>query len=288
MGVLGSLLRGAYRLRSTLIMVGVPAFVVASLLDAPGWLLGVIALVVAIGVLLGFVRPVEPPDDPSRTVEPPVRGRWVALNSPSTKVPSHGVRDYGQAYAVDLALVPDGGKLDWGTGFARPEDVAGFGEVVHAMVSGEVVRVSDWRRDHRCRTSKPALVYMFLEGLIRSYGGPGWVIGNHVVIRSDADGAFALVAHLRRGSACVRVGQAVRAGERIGECGNSGNTTVPHVHAQLMDRASAATAQGLPLRLRGVTVERPDRELLPGLTPGTVGTRYPGVPADGELLVSAQ
>ncbi|MBV9095093.1 MAG: M23 family peptidase, partial [Streptosporangiaceae bacterium] len=36
------------------------------------------------------------------TVRPPVTGRWLAVNSPANRVPSHGVHAYGQGYAIDL------------------------------------------------------------------------------------------------------------------------------------------------------------------------------------------
>ncbi len=95
---------------------------------------------------------------------------------------------------------------------------------------------------------------MMIEGMIREIGGPGFVIGNHVTIRSG-DGAYATVAHLQQGSLTVKVGDRVTAGTVIGGCGNSGNTSEPHVHAQLMDRASLWTAQGLPMSFSGITLD---------------------------------
>lgn len=45
-----------------------------------------------------------------------------------------------------------------------------------------------------------------------------------------ADGTMALYAHLRAEGVAVRVGQRVRAGQRIGLSGNTGFTTGPHLH----------------------------------------------------------
>lgn len=166
-----SMLTVFYRRRIRMVQYGAICFTVCALVfDTPTaptapTAPSVIALVVAaVGVLLCLVRATASSADVERAVEPPVRGRWLALNSPSTKVPSHGIRAYGQAYAIDLARWPDEGELDWGAGWARPEDVIGFGDSVHAMVDGEVVRASGWRRDHRCRTSVFALFYLFIEG----------------------------------------------------------------------------------------------------------------------------
>lgn len=225
-----------------------------------------------------------PEREPIRVLAP-VTGRWLAMNSPATKVPSHGVRLYGQAYAIDLAFEPETaeagtgeagtgelGRPEFGDGPAMrpPEDYPAFGQPVRAMVAGTVVRVDDRQRDHRARSSVGAVFYLLAEGALRELGGPRRVVGNHVVIDAG-DGVFALLAHLRRGSATVRVGDVVTAGQTVGRCGNSGNSSEPHVHAQLMDRASPLTGQGLPLVFMDVRV---------GGQPG-VGD---GMPANGEHL----
>ncbi|MCI9889428.1 M23 family metallopeptidase [Micrococcales bacterium 31B] len=142
-----------------------------------------------------------------------------------------------------------------------PSDYPAFGEPVMAMIDGTVVRASGWRRDHRSRSSLLTVVYMMVEGALRELGGPGFIVGNHVVIRG-ADGTHAVVAHLQRGSVAVRRGESVRAGEVIGRCGNSGNSSEPHVHAHLMDRASFMFAVGLPMAFRGITL---DDEVVDGL-----------------------
>jgi murein DD-endopeptidase MepM/ murein hydrolase activator NlpD len=55
---------------------------------------------------------------------------------------------------------------------------------------------------------------------------------NFVRIVHD-DGSMALYAHLREGGVLVRVGQRVRAGQPIGESGNTGFTSGPHLHFAL-------------------------------------------------------
>jgi murein DD-endopeptidase MepM/ murein hydrolase activator NlpD len=208
------------------------------------------------GLLVAFGPRLLPSREPV-TVTAPVRGRWLGVNSPATKVPSHGIRAYGQAYAIDLVYEPVDGpaRPEFGSGaaFRASGEYPAFGEPVLAMIDGIVVKASDWKRDHRARSNYPAMLYLMVEGAIRELGGPGFIVGNHIVTRGD-DGVFALVAHLKQGSALVRPGERVAAGQVIAACGNSGNSTEPHVHAQLMDRASPLVGQGIPFAFDGHAV----------------------------------
>lgn len=56
----------------------------------------------------------------------------------------------------------------------------------------------------------------------------GNVSGNHLVLRCGA--LRILLAHLRRGSVAVTVGEPVGRGQLVGRIGNSGNTNEPHLH----------------------------------------------------------
>jgi murein DD-endopeptidase MepM/ murein hydrolase activator NlpD len=49
----------------------------------------------------------------------------------------------------------------------------------------------------------------------------------------------------------VRQGEAVGAGQLVGRCGNSGNSTEPHVHLQAMDGADASHASAVPVTFGG-------------------------------------
>jgi murein DD-endopeptidase MepM/ murein hydrolase activator NlpD len=51
------------------------------------------------------------------------------------------------------------------------------------------------------------------------------------------------------------VGETVEVGQPIGLCGNSGNSTQPHVHLQATDSRDWSTARGLPIAFK-----RPGRQ----------------------------
>jgi murein DD-endopeptidase MepM/ murein hydrolase activator NlpD len=93
------------------------------------------------------------------------------------------------------------------------------------------------------------------------------IAGNHVVIALSPEGPYVAVVHLRQGSVQVRVGDQVEPGTQVAECGNSGNSTEPHVHVQVTDSIDWATARGVPLAFVGV---------------GPGGTT--GVPREGDVV----
>lgn len=273
----------AYRIRGMLYLPAVIALVVIAVTSGIPFgggarqLRSVVAIcaiiVFAITVVLAFLGPRLLPEREPLTVTSPVHGRWQALNSPASNVPSHGIRMYGQTYAIDLVADPhDRPRPVFGEGPAmrHPRDYPALGEPVFAMIDGIVVRASGWRRDHRSRSSLLALLYLMVEGAVRELGGPGFILGNHVIIRA-ADGTHAAIAHLQRDSVSVRVGEAVAAGQQIGRCGNSGNSSEPHVHAQLMDRRSLLTAQGIPMAFADIAIEDSPE-------------RVDGLPKNGEHL----
>jgi hypothetical protein len=181
----------------------------------------------------------------------PFRGTWQTRNSPARRVPSHGTHLFTTTYAVDF--VPGEGRRsatvrDWRTVLAvePPERFVGFGRPVLAPANGRVVTVHDGEVDHEARRSQAA----------RVRGGAGAIAGNHVVVALSGQSGFVVIAHLRRGSTRVGEGERVAVGDVVGECGNSGNSTQPHVHVQVMDAADGARARGLPLAFRDYRVGR--------------------------------
>jgi murein DD-endopeptidase MepM/ murein hydrolase activator NlpD len=221
-------------------------------------------LAVVIGLVLSRTGPKKAlRSRPAVEVEPPVTGRWSALNSPADKVPSHGTHLYGQTYAIDIVAEPETGagepparppfRLFWPV-VRRNRDFPAFGAPLFAVADATVVRASDGQRDHLSRNSLPALLYLMLvEGDVRGVIGAHRVLGNHVIL-DLGDGTYAVYAHVQRGSLQVKAGDTVRAGQRLGRVGNSGNTTEPHLHFQLMDGPDPDSARGIPFTWRGAGV----------------------------------
>ena len=58
-----------------------------------------------------------------------------------------------------------------------------------------------------------------------------------------------MYAHLQPGSIRVKVGDKVKTGQVLGLVGNTGNSSEPHLHFQLMNANSPLGSEGLPYTL---------------------------------------
>jgi hypothetical protein len=184
----------------------------------------------------------------------PGAGRWLVQNSPARRVPSHGTELFGTRYAIDLVGVDERGRsaprsLGALVATEPPELFTGFGRHLLAPIAGEVVAVHDGERDHEARRSPFTLLPYALGQASRVRQGVPAIAGNHVII-ARADGVCVALVHVRMGSIRVRPGERVAVGSPLAECGNSGNSTEPHVHLQATDHAEMASARGLPLVFR--------------------------------------
>ena len=185
----------------------------------------------------------------------PFRGLWLARNSPARRVPSHGTHALGVTYAIDFIAVDERGRpapRTWRTAFSGepPEVFRGFGAPILSPAAGRVVAVHDSEEDHAARRSQLTLVRYMLGQAQRVRAGAAAVAGNHVVIDLASGGPFVLLAHLRRSTVRVAPGEVVTTGQQLGECGNSGNSTQPHVHVQVTDSTDWPNARGLPIVFR--------------------------------------
>jgi hypothetical protein len=212
----------------------------------------------------------------------PFAGRWLVRNSPARRVPSHGTDLFGERYAIDFVGVDQRGHTaqhrDWGTLFGtEPADrFVGFGRELYAPVDGTVTAVHDGEEDHAARRSQLALLSYVLGQAARVRKGAAAIAGNYVIIAISGHAGFVALAHLQAGSLRVDAGQAVSIGQPVALCGNSGNSTQPHLHLQVMDSADLTIAQGLPLRFRRYR-EYPSRA-------GAPVNRYLSVPAEGSII----
>ncbi|ASR36980.1 peptidase [Prauserella marina] len=186
-------------------------------------------------------------------MEYPFSGSWLVRNSPADRVPSHGTTLFATSYAIDFVPVGDTGRTAPVTlgSLLRPEapeKFPGFGWPVSSPVEGIVVAVHDSEADHPAYRGLPSIGYALTQ---RRRAEAGWtaLAGNHVLIESD--GIVVALCHLQRGTAEVRPGQRVRIADVVGRCGNSGNSTEPHLHVQAVDSRDVEHADAVRLTFNG-------------------------------------
>ena len=187
-------------------------------------------------------------------LEYPFEGRWLTQNSPANRVPSHGTALWATSFAIDFVPVDEGGRtapLSIGA-LLRPEPAEwfpGFGRPILAPVQGVVVGMHHTAVDHASFRGLPSVGYALTQ---RHRAAAGWeaLAGNHVLIEMS-DGPVVALCHLQRDSVQVQVGRRVRVGDVLGRCGNSGNSTEPHVHLQAIDRPDVRHACAVPITFGG-------------------------------------
>ena len=80
------------------------------------------------------------------------------------------------------------------------------------------------------------------------------VRGNHIVIRHSKH-EYSVIAHLLPNSLCVQKGDRVSRGQVIAKCGNSGNTSEPHIHFQIQYGKIFEISAGLPILFTRIVVD---------------------------------
>lgn len=184
----------------------------------------------------------------------PFTGRWLVQNSPANRVPSHGTTLFASSYAIDFVPVDAAGRTAPMTLGALvrpqfPERFPGFGRPLVAPIEGTVLAAHDSEPDHVAYRGFPSVGYALTQ---QRRARAGWVAlaGNYVLI--EGDGWVVALCHLQRGSIRLGAGQRVQIGDVLGRCGNSGNSTEPHVHLQAIDGCDIKRAKAVPITFGGL------------------------------------
>jgi len=194
-----------------------------------------VVLVAVAAVLVGLALPgYFFSEEPVELAFPLKDGAYVVGQGGNSPILNYHNVYESQKYALDIAALNA-----WGARAAGlyPSDVtryAIFGHTVYSPCDGTVTRAVDG-----------------LPDLSPPEADPENRAGNHVVVACK--GVNVLLAHLRQGSVAVREGDEVVTGEPIGQIGNSGNTSEPHlhVHAVRADDSASFEGHGVPILFDG-------------------------------------
>ena len=162
------------------------------------------------------------PRDPKALIFPLI-GSWVAANA-RTDMHCLGMQfgfDFVKPGDLPYHEYPPQRKL-------KLTDFESFGQRVLAPTPGVILAAEGSQQDFA-----PTLTEVtFPQGL--SLDNRKAFLGNYVVLQLDS-GECLFLAHLQHGSVRVKEGDRVGEGQMIAAVGNSGNTSGPHLHIEMLD-----------------------------------------------------
>lgn len=156
----------------------------------------------------------------------PFSGEWYTMWGGDNPDQNQHATSRAQRYAMDFVMVDEKGASHKGNGVDN-EDYYAFGQNIIAPCDATVVEAVDGVRDNT-----PGEMNTMHTG------------GNMVMLKA-ANGEVIVLAHFKNGSVKVKAGNPVKKGEVLGQCGNSGNSSEPHLHMHLQNSASPALATAI-------------------------------------------
>lgn len=156
----------------------------------------------------------------------PFKDEWTITWGGDTKELNYHVESVAQKNAFDI-LVTDTKGRSFKTDGKTNDDYYAFGKPLFAPCDGEVVLVVDGVKDNKPGTLDPF-----------------YISGNTVIIKT-AKGEYLFFAHFKQHSIVVKQGQKVKQGGLLGQCGNSGNSSEPHLHFHVQNTEDMNVATGV-------------------------------------------
>ena len=185
----------------------------------------------------------------------PFDGRWFVMSGGDTPNVNHHMRERSQWFGLDFMKTgPPANRGVAKNGAKTLTDFYSWQQPILAPVAGVVRVAHDGEPDNPVGTRDREHAF-----------------GNYVVIEA-APNRFVYLAHLQQGTVAARVGQQVKAGELLGKCGNSGNSSGPHLHLHVQNQLEPYTGVGQNITFKEITVllsgkqfDRVDWPLIQGL-----------------------
>ncbi len=177
--------------------------------------------------LIANPTPVEEPKLSRNTTKMslPFEGEWFVFWGGTTVSENYHVADKTQQGAYDFVIKDKSGSLYKNAGRTN-EDYYAWGKNIIAPCEAKVVRIIEGVKDNMWPRMNKRQPY-----------------GNAIILETN-NKEYILLAHLMYNSIKVKMGQRVSQGQILGLCGNSGNSTDPHLHFSIQNRPELGIATG--------------------------------------------
>mgnify|MGYP000884291495 CR=1 FL=1 len=156
----------------------------------------------------------------------PFKEEWTVIWGGDTKELNYHVETPAQKNAFDLVITDASGK-SFKTDGKTNEDYYAFGKEIIAPCDGTVVLVVDGVKDNAISETNT-----FNVG------------GNMVILKSTAN-EYLVFCHFKHGTLQVKEGQTLKQGQLLGLCGNTGNSSEPHLHFHIQNIENINSATGV-------------------------------------------
>ncbi len=143
----------------------------------------------------------------------------------------------GERYAFDNGRMNDQFTSDLTGDPAFNESYICYGDTLYAVADGIIADLQDGKPENQGNLHDQPINSM------EDYPG------NYIVLKINAD-HYAAYCHCQPNSFFVNNGDVVVEGQPLGLLGNSGNSGMPHLHFQIMDRIEILFSYGLPYVLK--------------------------------------
>ena len=155
----------------------------------------------------------------------PFKDEWTVVWGGDTKELNYHVDNNAQKNAFDIVIKDAKGNSYQSDG-KKNEDYYAFGKELFAPCDGEIVLVVDGVKDNKPGDMNPI-----------------YAPGNSVIINAERN-EFLVFAHFKQNSIKVIQGQKIIQGTLLGLCGNSGNSSEPHLHFHIQNAEDMNIATG--------------------------------------------
>ncbi|AEY64523.1 M23 family metallopeptidase [Clostridium sp. BNL1100] len=174
----------------------------------------------------------------------PFERECSVVNGGLDKSVSHSWYILPQRYAYDFSVIDQHGKSHTGDG-KSVENYYCYGMNIISPADGEVVSVCDKYADSK----------VYADGTVDCSARD--IRGNYIMLKHDGN-QYSTIAHIMPKSILVAAGQKVKRGEIVARCGNSGNSSEPHIHFQIQDGKNFFASAGLPIHFSDITITEND------------------------------
>ena len=166
----------------------------------------------------------------------PFKDQWTVTWGGDTPELNYHVESKAQKNAFDFIITDENGK-SYKTYGKTNEDYYAFGKELIAPCDGEIVLVVDGVDDN-------------VPGELN----PIYVPGNTVILKTT-NNEYLFFAHFKQNSIKVKKGQKIKQGETLGLCGNSGNSSEPHLHFHIQNVKDMNVATGVKCYFDQIVVD---------------------------------